>query len=106
MRNSPAPGCSTEEINELLGFQSLEAATSAEAAAILFAQGYAETGGRADPGAIAVLRRHYDEAEVAEILGYVRAITLGNLTGNTVDAALDRIRSRVRARRGRRTLDS
>ena len=101
-----AQGVPLEEINELLGFQSLEAATSAEAAAILFAQGYAETGGRADPEAIAVLRTHYGEAEVAEILGYVRAITLGNLTGNTVDAVLDRIRSRVRARRGRRTLDS
>ncbi len=41
-------GVSLEEINEILGFQSLEAATSSEAAAILFAQSYAENGGRVD----------------------------------------------------------
>ena len=29
---------------------------------------------------------------MAEILAYVRAITLGTLTGNTVDAFLDRLR--------------
>ena len=98
-----AQGVSLEEINELLGFQSLEAATSAEAAAILFAQSYAENGNRAEPGALAALRTHYGEAEVAEILAYVRAITLGNLTGNTVDAVVDRIRGRVRASRERRS---
>ena len=98
-----AQGVSLEEINEILGFQSLEAATSAEAAAILFAQGYAETGGRADPEAIAILGSHYSEAEVAEILAYVRAITLGNLTGNTIDVLLDRIRRLVRDARERRS---
>ncbi len=97
-----AQGVSLDEINEILGYQSLEAASSAEAAAILFAQSYAENGGRADPAAMAVLRRHYSEEEVAEILAYVRAITLGNLTGNTLDAVLDRIRSRARAWRGHR----
>ena len=44
-----AQGVSLEEINEILGFQSLEAATSAEAVAILFAQSYAENGNRAEP---------------------------------------------------------
>ena len=94
-------GVSLEEINEILEYQSLEAATSAEAAAILFAQGYAEAGGRVDPEAIAIVRTHYSEAEVAEILAYVRAISLGNLMGNTVDALIDRIRSGVRAARER-----
>ena len=96
-------GVSLEEINEILGFQSLEAATSSEAAAILFAQSCAENGGRVDADAIAILRTHYSEAQVAEILAYVRAITLGNLTGNTVDAVVDRIRGRVRAARERRS---
>jgi len=32
------------------------------------------------------------DAQVAEILAYVRAITLGSLTGNTVDAFLGRFR--------------
>ena len=96
-------GVSLEEINEILNYQSLEAATSAEAAAILFAQGYAETGGRVDPEAIAIIRTHYSEAEVAEILAYVRAITFGNLTGNTIDALLDRIRSLARGARERRS---
>ena len=37
---------------------------------------------------------------MAEILAYVRAITLGSLTGNTVDAFLDRVRGRGRGDKG------
>lgn len=87
-----AQGVPLEEVNQILGHQiaSLEAKNPAEAAAILFAQHYAEQLDQFAPEAIENLGKHYSEAEVAEILAYVRFITLANLTGNTVDAILDR----------------
>jgi AhpD family alkylhydroperoxidase len=90
-----AHGVSLEEVNQILGHQTaqMEAKDPAEAAAILFAQHYAEHRDQFDPDAIENLRKYYSEAQVEEILAYVRAITLGNLTGNTVDAFLGRFRS-------------
>ena len=87
-----AHGVPLEEVNQILGQQieSLEAKNPAEAAAILFAQHYAENLDRFDPESIENLRKYYSDAQVAEILAYVRAITLGSLTGNTVDAFLGR----------------
>jgi len=90
-----ANGVPLEEVNQILGLQieSLEAKNPAEAAAILFAQHYAEQLDQFDPESIENLRKYYSYAQVTEILAYVRAITLANLTGNTVDAFLDRFRS-------------
>jgi AhpD family alkylhydroperoxidase len=90
-----AHGVSLEEVNQILGHQTAELAAKdpAEAAAILFAQHYAEHHDQFDPQAIDNLRQYYSEAQIDEIIAYVRAITLGNLTGNTVDAFLGRFRS-------------
>jgi AhpD family alkylhydroperoxidase len=87
-----ASGVPLEEVNQILrhDIASLEAKDPAEAAAILFARHYAENLDRYDPESVANLRRYYDDRQVAEILAYVRAITLGSLTGNTVDAFLGR----------------
>ena len=89
-----AKGVSLEEVNQILGQQTeaLQARAPAEAAAILFAQHYAEELEQFDPAAIDNLRTHYSDAQVAEILAYVRTVTLGGLTGNTLDAWLDRLR--------------
>ena len=89
-----AQGVPLEEVNQILGHQigPLEAKSPAEAAAILFAQHYAENIDQFDPESIENLRRYYSDAQVAEVLAYVRAITLGSLTGNTVDALLGRFR--------------
>jgi hypothetical protein len=88
---------SLEEVNQILGQQieSLQARNPAEAAAILFAQHYAEHLERFDPESIENLRQYYDDRQVSEILGYVRLITFGNLIGNTVDALLGRFRQQV-----------
>ena len=87
-----AHGVPLEEVNQILGQQieSLQAKNPAEAAAILFAQHYAEHLDQFDPESIGNLRKHYSDAQVAEILAYVRVITLASLTGNTVDAFLGR----------------
>jgi AhpD family alkylhydroperoxidase len=94
-----ANGVPLEEVNQILGHEveSLEAANPAEAAAVLFARHYAENLDRFAPESIENLRRHYSDAQVAEILAYVRAITLGSLTGNTLEAVLDRFRRRGHA---------
>jgi AhpD family alkylhydroperoxidase len=87
-----AHGVPLDEVNQILGHQTaaLEAKDPAEAAAILFAQHYAEHRDQFDPAAIDNLRQYYSDAQVDEIIAYIRAITLGNLTGNTVDAFLGR----------------
>jgi AhpD family alkylhydroperoxidase len=92
-----AHGVPLEEINQILGHQveSLHADDPAQVAAILFAQHCAENLDAVDPEAMANLRAHFGEAQSAEILAYVRAITLGSLAGNTLDAFLDRFRIAV-----------
>ena len=87
-----AHGVTLEEVNQILAHQieSLQAKNPAEAAAILFAERYAENLDQFDPESIENLRKYYSEAQVSEILAYVRAITLGNLVGNTLDAVLSR----------------
>ena len=89
-----AHGVTLEEVNQILGLQreTLQAQDRAEAAAILFAQHYAENFDHFDQESMESLRSHYSDAQVREIIAYVRAITLGNLAGNTVDAFLDCLR--------------
>ena len=91
-----AQGVSLEEINRIFESQngSLAARNTAEAAAILFAQHYAERREKFEPGSLENLRTYYDGGQVAEILAYLRAITLGNLAGNTLDAILNRLHIR------------
>ena len=97
-----AHGVPLEEINQIFGYQheSLRAKDMAEAAAILFAQHYAENLDQIDPESLANLRTYYSDAQVGEIIAYVRAITLGNLTGNTLDSFLDHLLRRGHAERG------
>ena len=80
-------------INQILSLQNdeLQANDPAEAAAILFGQRYAEQLDRIDPDALKLLGSHFSESEIREILGYVYFITFTNLSGNTVDAVLERV---------------
>jgi AhpD family alkylhydroperoxidase len=89
-------GVPLEEINQILSNQddSLKANDPAEAAAILFGQYYAEQLDDIDPDAMKNLRNFFSPAQVREIVGYVYFITFTNLSGNTVDALLDRIRGK------------
>jgi AhpD family alkylhydroperoxidase len=91
-------GISQEEINQILGQQneSLQAKDPAEAVAILFGQHYAEHFNQIDPESVKNLHNYFSPAQVREIVGYVYFITFTNLSGNTVDALLDRIRGEGR----------
>lgn len=87
-------GVPLEEVNQILGhqYESLKAKDPAEAVAVLFAQHYAEQLDQFDPESLVNLRKYFSDAQVKEILAHVRFITLTNLSGNTVDAFLDRVR--------------
>ncbi len=91
-------GVPLETINQILSNQddSLKAHDPAEAAAILFGQHYAEHLGEIDPDAVKSLRNYFSQSEIREIVGYVYFITFTNLSGNTVDVVLDRLRRKGR----------
>jgi AhpD family alkylhydroperoxidase len=81
-----AVGVPLDEINQILRQQHarLAATNSAEAAALLIASQYAEQDGRVDDRMLQALRAYFDDGQRQELLAYVRAISLGNLLGNTL----------------------
>lgn len=87
-------GIPLEEINQIFSDQAgaLKADDPAEAAAILFGQNYAERPDEIDPELVKSLRGYYSEAQVREITGFIVFTTFTNLSGNTVDVLLERIR--------------
>jgi AhpD family alkylhydroperoxidase len=91
-------GVPLEDVNRILMDQDddLKAEKPAEAAAILFGQHYAEHLGEIDPASVSNLGNYFDEAQVREILCYVHFISFTNLSGNTVDVVLDRIKGKGR----------
>ena len=88
------PGSLAGRCNLVLSRQidSFKANNPAEAAAILFGQHYAEHLDGIDPQAVANLGNYYTPSQVREIIGYVYFIMFTNLSGNTVDAVLERVR--------------
>ena len=68
----------------------MNAACDSEAAAIMFAQHYADTNGNIDPASRLALNQHYIPWQQREILSYIHTIYMGNLSGNTFDALLAR----------------
>ena len=91
-------GVTLEEVNQILTGQddSLLAEDPAEAAAILFGQHYAEHLGEIDLDSVKNLRNYFTQTQIREIVAYVYFITFTNLSGNTVDAVLDRIKGKGR----------
>jgi alkylhydroperoxidase family enzyme len=91
-------GVSLEEVNRILSNEddSLAGNDPAEVAAIRFGQHYARHLHEIDLESAKNLRAFFNQAQIREILGYVFFITFTNLSGNTVDLLLDRIRGRGR----------
>jgi alkylhydroperoxidase family enzyme len=91
-------GVSLEEVNQILGNtdDALAGCEPAEVAAIRFGQRYAMDLHNVDLDLAKDLREFYDQAQIRELLGFVFFITFTNLSGNTVDLVLDRIRGRGR----------
>ena len=91
-------GVSLDAINQVLLGQgdSPLANDPAEAAAIRFGQHYAHHLDEIDPDSVKSLRGYFSQSQVREIVGYVFFITFTNLSGNTVDLLLDRLRGKGR----------
>jgi len=86
-------GVSQEEVDLLLGGEIGHVAPD-EAPALFFAQHYAESGDRPDPEMVQKLVQTYGQEKARDILAHIRMITFGNLSGNTFDALLSRLRGR------------
>jgi AhpD family alkylhydroperoxidase len=65
-----------------------------EAVALAFAQHWAETAGDPDPEVERRFRDYYGPQISTDILNWMRMIRMGNLSGNTLDAVLWRLRIR------------
>lgn len=92
-KSALASGVSQEEIDRILSGE-IGHVGPQEAPALLFAQHYAESDGHPDPEAVQRLTETYGQERARDIQAYIRMITLGNLTGNTFDALLSRLRGR------------
>jgi len=86
-------GCSPEEIARILG-RDLNDVEPTQAVALAFAQHYAESEGKPDFNAAKNLLKCYGFGKTVGILDAIYKITIGNLTGNTLDAFNCRIRGK------------
>ena len=85
-------GMTENEIKDILDLQFHANASDHEIPALLYAQNYAETDRRPDREVRDRLFDYYGHRTAEDIILYIRAIFFGNLTGNTFDAFLSRIR--------------
>lgn len=67
-------------------------APAEEIPALLFAQHYAESGGKPEPELVQQLRDNYGEAKARAIIGNIRAIMIGNAWGNAFDSLRFRLK--------------
>lgn len=86
-------GIGQESISDLLSGD-LSSAPEEEMKALLFAQHYAESGGRPSPDAVRALISQYGHETSKQILSYIRIIMVGNAYGNTLGHLKDRFSGR------------
>ncbi len=85
-------GISREEIDLLLRGDIGCEVDGFEAPGLFFAQHYAETGGRPEKEMLEKLRAAYGRETADDILTIVREMQFANLSGNTFDAFLSRLK--------------
>jgi hypothetical protein len=87
-----ASGISPEEVQQMLKLQFQADANEDELTALLYAQHYAETQRNPSPEMTEKLEAEYGLEKAEEIQMVIRMITFGNLSGNTFDAFLSRLK--------------
>ena len=85
-------GLSQEELKSLLNLQFQAGASDFELVALLYAQHYAETNRQPDPDMTRRLVASYGEKTAEHIILIIRMIFWGNLSGNTFDAFISRLK--------------
>jgi len=84
-------GVDADEIQKLLSLE-IGDFPEDEAIALAFAQHYSEMGGHPQEKAKERLYQYYGRKKAKYIESYIQIIYFGNLSGNTVDAFLDRLK--------------
>ncbi|MEA2101502.1 MAG: carboxymuconolactone decarboxylase family protein [Thermodesulfobacteriota bacterium] len=84
-------GVKDSEIQKILS-QEIGDFPEEEAVALAFAQHYSETGGRPGKETLSRFYAYYDQALAKDILFYIQMIYIGNLSGNSIDAFISRIK--------------
>ncbi len=84
-------GCSAADVKAILG-SDFGNADRDELVALAFAQHYAESRGKPDRDAALKLLLAYGKEKASAIVTSIQAITIGNMTGNTLDAFQARLR--------------
>lgn len=87
-------GLSKEDIKTMLALQFDTPATDFETIALLYAQNYAETNRNPDQAITKKLYELYGRKTARHIITIVRMIYFGNLSGNTFDAFLSRLKGK------------
>ena len=85
-------GLTRQEIDQLLKGEVAAVVDESEAPALLFAQHFAESGGKPESRMLFQLYTLYGPELAKDILTYVREIQFGNLCGNTFEAFLSRLK--------------
>ncbi len=96
-RQALASGVSAEELRDLVRLQFRADAASSELPALLYAQHYAETERHPEAEMEAQLVVAYGDRTAAHIQLIIRMIYFGNLSGNTFDAFLSRLKGQPAA---------
>ncbi len=85
-------GMKDEEIKNMLDLQFQTSSTEYEIPALLFTQHYAETNKNPEKKMIDILTNFYGDETSRNIILYIEVMFIGNLTGNTFDAFISRIK--------------
>ena len=81
-----------DELNEFISNPEAVSLPKKTAVAVLFAQNFSENRTKADFDSVQRLKEEFDVWKRLEIYAYLHAIYLGNLSGNSFDALLHRLR--------------
>jgi len=87
-------GISEDELKNLLNLQFQTDAAEREIPALLYAQHYAETNRNPTPEMTEELYSFYGEKTALHIILFIRMIFFGNLSGNTWDAVMSRLKGK------------
>ena len=93
-KQAVSSGISEKEVKKMLNLQFEADASDFEITALLFAQHYAETNRNPDDEMTKKLFDFYGEKTAKHIILMIRMIFFGNLSGNTFDAFLSRLKGK------------
>ena len=91
-KQAVSSGISEDEVKNMLNLQFNADASDFELPGLLYAQHYAETNRKPDPEMLNRLFEYYGEKTAKHITMIIRMIFFGNLSGNTFDAFLSRLK--------------